>query len=52
MSQEDVFKLLSDHHLKKTENAGFVSIDSPELFSSTKRNYFTLIANQGNVSIS
>ena len=30
MSQEDVAKLLSFCHLKKVENMGFVSMDSPE----------------------
>jgi hypothetical protein len=33
MSQEDVSKLLLDHHLKKIEDAGFVSMDSPEYSS-------------------
>ena len=52
MSQDDVAKLLSDHHLKKIEDAGFISMDSPEFTSQTKRNYSALIASQGNVSIS
>jgi hypothetical protein len=29
VSQDDVAKLLSDHHLKKIEDAGFISMDSP-----------------------
>ncbi len=37
MSQDDVAKLLSDHHLKKIEDAGFISVDSPEFTSQTKR---------------
>ncbi len=52
MSQKDVSKLLSDLHLMKIEDAGFVSMDSPEFFSMTKRNYLALIASQGNISIS
>jgi hypothetical protein len=43
---------LSDHHLKEIEDAGFVSMDSPEYSSQTNRNYLALIASQGNVSIS
>ena len=35
MSQEDVAKLLSDNHLKKIEDAGFVSMVSPEFSSRT-----------------
>ncbi len=52
MSQDDDAKLLSDHHLKKIEDAGFISMDSPEFTSQMKRNYSALIASQGNVSIS
>ncbi len=52
MSQDDVAKLLSDHHLKKIKDAGFISMDSAEFTSQTKRNYSALIASQGNVSIS
>ncbi len=36
MSQEDISKLLSDHHLRKIEDVGFVSMDSPEYSSQTK----------------
>ena len=52
VSQEDVAKLLSDNHLKKIEDAGFVSMVSPEFSSRTKRNYLALLASQGNISIS
>jgi hypothetical protein len=40
-SKEDVSNLLSDHHMRKIEDAGFVSIDSPAFSASTK-NFFWL----------
>jgi hypothetical protein len=52
VSQDDVAKLLSDHLLKKIEDAGFISMDSPKFTSQTKRNYLALIASQENISIS
>ena len=52
VSQEDVSKLLSDHHQKKIEDAGFVPMDRPEFSSQTMRNYSALIASQANISIS
>ncbi len=52
VSQEDVVKLLSDHHMKKIEDAGFVPVDSPKFSSQTMRNYTALIASQANISIS
>ncbi len=52
VSQEDVAKLLSDHHMKKIEDAGFVPVDSPKFSSQTMRNYTALIASQVNISIS
>jgi hypothetical protein len=48
---DDVSKILSDQHMMKIKDAGFVSLDSPKFSSSTKRNYLAMIANQSNVSI-
>ncbi len=52
ISQDYVSKCLSDHHLKKIEDAGYVSMDSPEFSTTTKRNYLALIATEVYVSIS
>jgi hypothetical protein len=35
---DDVSKILSDWHMMKIKDAGFVSLDSPKFSSSTKRN--------------
>jgi hypothetical protein len=52
VSQEDIAKLLSDHHMKKIADAGFVPMDSSRFPSQTMRNYTALIASQVNISIS
>ncbi len=52
ISQDHFSKLLSDNHLKKIEDADFVSMDSPNFPTTTKRHYLALIANKVNVSIS
>ena len=52
VAQDDVAKLLSDHHMKKIEDAGFVPMDSPNFSSQTVKNYTALMASQANVSIS
>ncbi len=51
-SKSDVSQALSDYHIKKIEEAGFVSLSQPEFARSTIRNYLALLSNQENISIS
>ncbi len=48
---DDVSKILSNRHMMKIKDAGFVSLDSPKFSSSTKTNYLAMIAYQSNVLI-
>jgi hypothetical protein len=43
---------LSDNHMKKIEEAGFVSLSNVEFSGKMKRNYLALVLNKGNISIS
>jgi hypothetical protein len=49
---DDISKILLDWQMMKIKDAGFVSLDSPKFSSSTKRNYFAMIGNQSNISVS
>jgi hypothetical protein len=42
-SDPDVSRALSDNHMKKIEEAGFVSLSQPECSKSIKRNYMALL---------
>jgi hypothetical protein len=44
--------ILSDYHIKKIEEAGFVSLSQPEFARSMIRNYLALLSNQENIFIS
>jgi hypothetical protein len=50
-SKANVTKALSDNHMKKVEEAGFVPLSAPDFSNGTKRNYPALISNQANISI-
>jgi hypothetical protein len=51
-SDSDVSQALSDNHMKKMEEAGFVTLSQPEFSTSSIQNYMALLSNQGNISIS
>jgi hypothetical protein len=51
-SEANITKALSDNHIKKIEEAGFVPLSAPDFSNGTKRNYLALLSSQANVSIS
>jgi hypothetical protein len=51
-SDSDVSRALSDNHMKKIEEADFVSLPQPEFSKTTFWNYTALLWNQGSNSIS
>jgi hypothetical protein len=51
-SKVDITKALSDNHMKKIEQAGFVPLSAADFSDGTKRNYLAFLSNQANVSIS
>jgi hypothetical protein len=52
LSKSNLSRALSDYHIKKIDEAGFVSLSQPEFARSTIRNYLALLSNQENISIS
>jgi hypothetical protein len=51
-SKSDVSQALSDYHMKKIGEAGYVFLSQPEFSRTMKRNYLELLSNQKNISIS
>jgi hypothetical protein len=51
-TKTDVSRALSDNHIKKFEEANFVSLSNPEFSGKTKRNYLALLSNWVIISIS